>query len=182
MVDRAGRRGGFTCWPRVFLLLAMFGPALASCSADRDPNLFCPRLIIVNEADTLSRFRGEGRDLTDVVYQAAIGAQISECDFDEELLEVPMLVSLRVAPGPADVDRRAAFTYFVAIADADRRILARREFDVQIALPDNQAQVETVDEIIQKIPLTPGQTGLEYFIFVGLALTPEELEYNRKNQ
>ena len=163
--------------------LATFGLAasallLAACGSS-DPDLFCPRLVVPQEADRISRFKGEGQDLTDVQFQAAIDAAITECEFDDGLIEVGMLVRLRVGRGPADEDRVADMTYFVAIAKEDRKILAREEFDIEVELPANQSLVETSEEINQVIPIRDGESGLEYFIFVGFALSPGELDYNR---
>ena len=163
--------------------LATFGLAvsallLAACGSS-DPDLFCPRLVVPQEADRISRFKGEGQDLTDVQFQAAIDAAITECEFDDGLIEVGMLVRLRVGRGPADEDRVADMTYFVAIAKEDRKILAREEFDIEVELPANQSLVETAEEINQVIPIRDGEFGLEYFIFVGFALSPGELDYNR---
>jgi hypothetical protein len=151
------------------------------CGTSESRDLFCPKVVVPREADRISRFQGEGQDLTDVRFLAEIDAVITECEFDDDLIEASMMVRLRVGRGPADESRLADITYFVAIAKDDRQILARREFGVDVELPANQSLVEKREEIDQVIPIRPGETGLEYFIFVGFALSPEELEYNRRN-
>ena len=168
---------------RQILTFGLLGLALftVGCGSSESRDLFCPKVVILREADRLSRFQGEGQDLTDVRFQAEIDAAITECKFEEDLIETSMMVRLRVGRGPADESRLADITYFVAIAKDDRQILARREFDVDVALPENQSLVEKMEEIDQVIPIEPSETGLEYFIFVGFALSPEELEYNRRN-
>ena len=39
-----------------------------------------------------------------------------------------------------------------------------------------------VEELVPRIPLKPGQSGADFLIFVGLSLTPGELQYNRANR
>ena len=39
---------------------------------------------------------------------------------------------------------------------------------------------QTVEELEQTIPLADGETGANIVIVVGIELTPEELEYNRR--
>jgi hypothetical protein len=39
-----------------------------------------------------------------------------------------------------------------------------------------------VDEVVPRIPLKAGENGNNYVIYIGLTITPEELEYNRQNR
>ena len=48
--------------------------------------------------------------------------------------------------------------------------------------PKNRSRMAAVEEITQRIPLQPGQTGADYVIYVGLALTSQELRYNLGNR
>jgi hypothetical protein len=38
------------------------------------------------------------------------------------------------------------------------------------------------EELTQKIPLKAGENGDNYLIYIGLSVTPEELQYNRENR
>lgn len=173
--QRARRFGG-GC---VLLAALMVG----ACAGDDDePRLFCPGVAVVQDAGQIVHFQGEGRDLTDVAYEADIGAAIVECEFDEDVIESELAVRVRVGRGPANVDPRVRFTYFVAIADASRRIVAREEFDVDMALPENKTLIEKVDQVDYQLPVRPGQTGREYRVFIGFVLAPDDYEYNKKNR
>ena len=93
-----------------------------------------------------------------------------------------MTVNLVAFRGPADDDRVAEVAYFVAIADRNKRIVAREEFAVEVPFEGNQTQVLVTDEVEPRIPLRPGETGADYLVYIGLRLSPDELTYNRQNR
>src|SRR3546814_2989712 len=86
-----------------------------------------------------------------------------------------------LARGPANSDRLANITYFVAVSQVDRTVLARESFDIAIPFPGNRTRVSGLEEIGQVITLPAGQDGGDYLIYVGLEPTHEEIEYNRAN-
>ena len=128
------------------------------------------------------RFRPGGRDLTDVVFEAEIKDAALTCEYDENVIESDMRVSIEALRGPANPERIADFAYFVAIATTDQKIVAREEFALEVPLPGNQTRVAVVEEISQRIPLKAGENGNDYVIYIGFALTPEELQYNLDNR
>lgn len=157
--------------------------ALGACSAfDRSPPPPCPAVAQVPEAAELVRFNGQGRDLTDVLFEARIAGVALECDYDGNVVDSAMKVAIQAAHGPADLERQARITYFVAIATRDRKVLAREEFDLVIPFEGNRTRMTAIEEVSPRIPLGEGESGADYVIYVGLALTPEELRYNQENR
>ncbi len=98
------------------------------------------------------------------------------------LSSVTIFFQFLVVDGPADRQRVVDLTYFVAIATRDNRIVAREEFGLSISFEGNRTRVLATDEVSPRIPLGPGQSGEDYVVYVGLALTPDELQYNRENR
>lgn len=137
---------------------------------------------MLRDADRLVRFVGSGRDLTDVEFEAAIQRPVLACRYDNDAVESLLTVNLVALRGPADDDRLARLSYFVAIASADQTIVAREEFPVEIAFEGNQTRVFVSEEVEPRIPLVSGETGADYQVYVGLRLTPDELGYNRENR
>lgn len=169
------------------LAAALLSIAVAGCSLfegeEEDPyRKACPQLVPVVDAMEVTRFRGEGRDLTDVEFEAGIVDINGECELDDEEIVTDMVVTLFARRGPADEDRQVSFRYFVAIADNFENVLVRKEFGVTMEFEGNRSQVGYRDEIEQTIPLKQGQGGRDFRIYVGLVLTPEELERNRQNR
>jgi hypothetical protein len=158
------------------LLVAALTP-LAACN--RTPPA-CPRASIIGEGSTVTKFRdGTGRDLTDIVAQGEIVDVAVECDYDRRGVEVALQVAIAAQRGPADRSRVAEFDYFVAVADAQRTILAKEVFRLRFEFPATQARIGTIEEIEPRIPLKSRAEGVDYQIIVGFQLTPEEIEWNR---
>jgi len=169
--------------------VAVLGLAFVSGCAGSEPPppQPCPAVIEVTDAAALTRFRGEGRDLTDVVFTAAIGDMQFTCEYrdNDMVIETDLRVVMTIVRGPANLDDKAVFEYFVAIARVDptsgnpESIVARAEFDTGAIFEGNRSRSVVPDELAPRIPLKNGETGADYRIYVGLKLTPEELAYNR---
>lgn len=167
---------------------ALAGVALLGCSSAPPPP-DCPRVSVLNEASTLTRFApGPGRDLVDVDYRAEIADLRSGCRFaTEEKQQIDKLV-VAVAPvfmatrGPANESGRADFEYFVSVVGAGKEILNQQRFPVSVAFPGNSTRVEVRQDdppVSIDIPLKDEQTErLE--IVMGLQLSRDELDYNRR--
>lgn len=173
-------------WGGKRAVLALVVPALlaslAGCGSmfsKPAPPPPCPQIAQVDDAATLTRFAGVGRDLTDVAFEAELGPFYGSCGYDEGEIDVELNVQIIASRGPADQARRADFRYFVAIARLDQTVLARAEFDSYIEFPGNQVRAGIVEELAQQIPIQSGERGDHYIIYVGFVLTPEELAFNR---
>ena len=154
---------------------------LSACSSS-GPRLPCPQLFTVSDAERQTKFVGDGRDLTDVEYEAAIRDPVLACRYDDNAVESLLTLNLLVVRGPADDDRVVRVNYFVAISTQDKKILAREEFAVDVEFEGNQTRVLVIEEIEPNIPLRSGETGVDYHIYLGFRLSPEELAYNRENR
>jgi hypothetical protein len=161
-------------------LLVLTG-ALSACGGGADP-LTCPPVVTVPEAASLVKFTGTGRDLTDVLFEAQVQAEGIQCRLDEGVLETEIKVSLAALRGPADEEHLARLRYFVAITTGAQDVIARREFDSELPFEGNRTRIVTRDELRQRFPLNPGTTSADYRIYVGFALSAEELKYNRENR
>ena len=161
--------------------LAASASLLAACAGEEAAPPPCPALVVVKDADRLTRFQGAGRDLTDVLFETEIRNAAIGCKYDDGNVEAGLRVIFATTRGPADETREAKFDYFVAVADRDKNILAREEFDLASEFPGNRNEVLQIDEIEPTIPLAEGKTGSDYIVYVGLILSRDEVEYNRRN-
>lgn len=142
----------------------------------------CPRAVVGEDVGRLTRFSGAGKDPADVVFQAEIGDLTGSCIYDDDKIEVEMQVQITATRGPAATGDTAKFNYFVAVARNDKTILSRDSFDAEIKLPGDEPRNGTADEIDQTIPVPNSEAGGDLTIIVGFEMTPDELEYNRKQR
>ena len=142
----------------------------------------CPKVFLASDISTLTRFRpGGGHDLTDVEFQAELLGYQGSCKYEKNKVTINLAVGFSVARGPA-AGRDAQFEYFVAIPNLYPNKAAKMDFDVAYPYPAGQPRGEFRDEVEIDIPLADRNAGPSNEIYIGLQLTAEELEYNRKQR
>ena len=168
--------------PTLTSLAAAVPLLLAGCSSwfeseDAPP---CPRAALVDGADRVVRFAGEGRTPQDVAFEARILGVGGECEFTDEERRVTVDMALRIegARGPALEGEEAPLSYFVAVVGPEGEVLAREEFATEIPLEEKRAII--VEELEPEIPLPRGRRAASYTVFVWLIVTEEELAANRR--
>lgn len=167
------------------LLAAALG--VGACSSDTAAPPPCPEILIPVDGAKLTRFKpGGGRNVVDVVHEEKIVGFAHMCEYNTDETgagEITVLVApdIESSRGPANESGQADFEYFLAIADQDKRILAKQRFPVTIPFSQSIPKVrwQNQDPNILHIPLKAGQNGTEFTVFVGLQLNREELEYDR---
>ena len=154
---------------------------LSGCGALMDePPGPCPVATQVNDAARLTRFKEGSGDLSDVLFDVAIENVAYACEYDgDTAVDMVITVTMVAAEGPANPDNTASFSYFVAVATSDRQILAREDFPVTVPFEGNTTRVKITETVEPRIPLPPNTNGANYRVFVGLAVTEAELQYNR---
>jgi hypothetical protein len=174
-----------------FLLPAALalGAVVAACGPSTTERVtaaqLCPKVLRVQDAATLTRFRpGRGRDATDTLVQASLSDINVACSRGRDQVEADIVFEIRVAEGPAlaraTPDRKVALEYFVAIIDPQRQILARRTFNADFQFTGNRTKLQSKEELNQRIPLATPNSGGAYQIAVGFVMTPDEVEFNRR--
>ena len=124
----------------------------------------------------------------DVRYEGEIIGFQGGCTYDLEddgsgRVTVTVAVRIGAARGPADRDRRAAFRYFVALADARREVLSKALFETEVAFPGNLSRNAVTDLPVDiTIPLEAGQRGTDFLVYLGFQLTAREVDFNRHRQ
>ena len=148
----------------------------------------CPEYFILEEAATLTKFQdGPGRDLIDIEYLSQIRTIAMECvsDIDKDTKTGEMVV--RLAPvlgvelGAAFNNQETTIRTFVAVINPEDKILYREQLDVPVSFSGNRTRLVVMappTEIV--LPINPEIASRYYRVYGGFALTPEQLEYNRK--
>lgn len=165
---------------------ALLPLALASCSSlfGKKETPPCPPVYILGDASKLTKFRpGPGRDITDVEYEAEITGFTGGCKYDEKGAIVDLQVVFSLKRGPADADRKAEFTYFVAIPYYYPAPDAKAEFETTVTFPEGANYVKYTDEeVVMRVPVKDKDLITKYEIYLGIQATPEELSRNRADK
>ncbi len=169
--------------PRLRIALAAL-PLLALAGCGGDDAQFappCPGAAIVRDGADVTRYRGPGQDLTDLALSGRITGLQGKCTrADRGAMLATVTVGLELTRGPAAPGRTAELAYFVAVSRGDQ-ILDKRVFPLRAEFPPNTDRLRLVgDDVELRLPTPPGTDASVYSIQVGLQLTPEELERNRR--
>lgn len=156
---------------------------LAGCAGSGELAVKCPEIRIPQNTERLTRFRpGDGRDITDVRLQAEVTYLSGECTVEEDVIEMTFPVAVAAQRGPANEEGVSPVTLFVAVATADRTILSRRELPLRLTFPGNKVRIISREELSVEIPRQEGDGVRDYLVFLGFALSREELTFNRQEE
>ncbi len=187
--DAEGRRTAQCGGPgaSALILLVLFLGVLTACSGDDEPRLFCPLGVPVRDASYVVRYDGQGRDLTNVLFEAEVVDVLVLCAIDQNDdsadIELEVVVTVRAIRGLADQTRQAEFNYFVAVTDPQRNVLVREAFDMTVPFEGSQSRLRVEDRLdISEFTIPSAEVSGNYKVYVGLELTPEEVEFNRNRR
>jgi hypothetical protein len=159
-----------------FLPLLALG-LLSACGADKiiPP---CPPVRIDAATAHMTKFKdGAPQDMTNMEYRAEVVGYKGECVFRDDKVELSMDIDFAVETGPA-AEGPAKVSYFVAIPQFFPRAEGKRVLEVT-AKPGKGPQRIRESNVRAVIPLKKNEPAAAYDIYVGLQLTPAQLEYNR---
>jgi len=155
---------------------------LAACSRPDQFAPACPELKLLNDGADLARFNERGQDVTDLLVSARISAVPASCEAGSRgKVNATMRVVMVASRGPALPERSAQVPYFVTVMDG-QRVLQQKDYVMPVSFPPNVDQVTVAsDDIMMEFPVTPEKSAAAYTIFVSFRLTPQQLQYNRRN-
>lgn len=174
-------------------LFCLIAVALAACDNKQifgvRVDLPCPNRDVIDDAKKRVQFRDDGQDLTDVLSEVEITGISIGCAtlLDRQTLSGSMDVAVQVAfdvkRGPANRTRVAPFSYFISVVNNARKVLYREEFELTPGFSGTKNKISINGQrVVLELPIQSGQTGRTYNVLVGMALTREELAYNRKKR
>ena len=156
---------------------------LAGCfsSTESTGKLVCPTPVIAPDLDAAATLRDGGDGPADIRYGIKFVAVKTNC----RTQKIGLTAETRLAFVAARSDQTVShgeFAYFVAVADAQRNILNKKQYTVSFDFVPRQKQLQISDQVAVSLPLRDLSDGGKYIIIVGLQLSPEQLEFNRKQQ
>jgi hypothetical protein len=157
--------------------------ALAACSGGTKSTgkLVCPTPLIAPELDAAAQWRPGGNGPEDISFGVKLLSVNTVCRTEKIGLSADARITF-VAARTDPAVKRGDFAYFIAVADAQRNILNKKEYKVSVEFAPRQNQLEVSDLVAVGLPVRDLSSGGKYLIIVGLQLTPEQLEFNRKQE
>jgi hypothetical protein len=167
-------------------LLGLAGCALVAvlsgCSSTGSSRYTCPAVIVAPDLDAIALFGpGEGRAVSDVQVGAKLEAARIRCRREEHGVAVDTRVDITGFRNAPDIRTRDV-TYFVAITDGQRNIVAEQDFTMPIEFVPRQNFRKMEDAITQHIPLSDLKAGDTYVVIFGFRLSSEQLAFNRAHR
>jgi hypothetical protein len=167
---------------RSSFLPAAAAALLVSACASEPEFRPCPPAGAVSGVERMTSFRpGGGEDLTEVRFTARVQSVDSVCEYDDDGVEVAMNIRLVAERGPADTARQADLQYFVAVENGAGNFTAKEVYDVVLPFEGNRRRVGVVEEIDVTIPRPADSSFADIRILVGLQISPEQVDYNRRS-
>lgn len=177
----ARARGARLALRNVTLLAAAAG-SLAACNSSEGFAPVCPQLALLRDGGDLTRFAGNGRDITDLVLDAHLTAVPANCkylDRSSTKVQATLSVMMSLGRGPAMRGRAIDVPYFIAVTESDR-VLDRQGYALRAEFPANADRITArSDPVTLDFPVSREKSAAAYQIWVSFQLTPEELAYNR---
>jgi hypothetical protein len=163
-------------------VLAVLMLGLAGCGGTQSiGKLSCPTPLVAPDLDVAADLRPGGSGPSDVRFGVKLVSVNSNCSTEKIGLSADVRVAFVVARADPKLTR-AEFAYFVAIADAQRNILNKKEYKVSVEFSPRLSRLNVSDDVAVGLPLHDLSNGGKYLIIVGLQLTPEQLDFNRKQE
>jgi hypothetical protein len=137
-------------------------------------------LALLPDAADITRFNGQGRDLSNLVISGHIRAVPAVCKPGDKPTTVvaTLHVEADMTLGPAAAGVQNV-KYFIALLQGDK-VVGEQDFSYAPSFAANVSRTSIKGEDIEVIvPVSKTVSAAAYRIFVGFRLSPEELAYNR---
>lgn len=165
------------------LVLLLVLPFLGACQTER-MLAKCPSSGILAETSTMSVFaRGKAMVPANFAYRVELRRATTSCsiDKDEHTTESDLELLFSGYRPHAGAAAEYNVPFFVAINDSDGNLILKKTYSARLAFGEGQTRVNVVQPVESlKIRMPRSKQAFDYHLIVGLQLTKEQLEYNRK--
>ena len=131
----------------------------------------------------MTKFKdGASQDLSNIEYQVEIVGFEGECVFGGDKVEVLLDVDFRIASGPAAQAGPISFYYFAAIPQYFPKPSGKNVFEIRPQLLGGATRPLSLTEsdVSIEIPLSKEQPAASFDVYLGLQLSDDQLEFNRR--
>lgn len=157
---------------------------VAACGSSTKQTVLapCPRVTILADGADITRYRpGAPPDLAAMVADGRIAGVGVTCDYVRGGgVEVKVAAIMDVERGPASRGNRAELPWFLAVTSGDdSQFVERKNALLSVNFEGNQTR-SRVTSAPESIMFPAGRNPAEYRVRISFALSPEELDRNRR--
>lgn len=159
------------------------GCATNKAKREANPGV-CPNALVLADAARQIEFDG-AEELENVAYTAEIQNIELACRFYEDKpIDASVKFTLAVGRGPKGEELQHDFTYFVAVTRTNLEVIAKQEYVIPAKFDEDEKVLVFEEKIDQILIPRANETiaGNNFEVVVGMALTPEQLLFNRSGK
>ncbi|MDX1739486.1 MAG: hypothetical protein R3261_14700, partial [Alphaproteobacteria bacterium] len=106
------------------------------------------------------------------------------CEVNDDNIRVFLNIKMAASRGPALKSSETEVGLIIAITDLEGKLIApapigHRNLPINLVFPENQSSISYRELVMVEIPRAEDQPSDEFNIYVSLAMTPAEYEYNK---
>jgi hypothetical protein len=158
------------------------GAIVSGCANTPPPP--CPPVRVDSATATMTKFNdGASQDLSNVDYQVEIVGFKGECVFTDGKVEVILDLDFRITSGPAAQAGPISFYYFAAVPQYFPQPSGKKVFEIQSRLTGGATRPMSLTEsdVSVEIPLSKERPAASFDVYLGLQLSDDQLEFNRRS-
>ena len=159
-------------------------PLLSACGAfgSKTPPPRCPEVLLLKHANSVTYFKpGLGRDITDVLATIAITDFRGECEYNRKRTSAKITLNVfsTCGAGPQIGENLQISAILLRSQNSIRRLREKAFSHCRQNFREIKHASIFIDEVRLEIPMPPRPKIDEYSIYMGIQLTPQQLEYNQ---
>jgi hypothetical protein len=165
------------------LVLVLAATLVGSCQTDR-MLAKCPSTGILAETSSMTVFApGEPMIPANVVYRIDARQAKTDCDIDKDTRTANASLQISFRGYRAKGGGAAEYTvpFFVAVNDTDNKMVMKKTYSTRLAFQPGQTVVDFTQPIdVIPVRIARNKQAYDYHMIVGLLLSKQQLDYNRK--
>ena len=142
----------------------------------------CPHVGVLDQADRITAFNGQGEDITDVEVRAELNKVVTKCEYniDDSTISFDIAFNGVAEIGPGARSRTVNLPVFVAVTRRFGKLVKKQQLTLPVTFAPGQTKVSFMKTLENNvIPYGQGADGRIYYVLVGFQLTKDQLAYNR---
>jgi len=168
---------------RISAVVLLSTLALSACSTDRKHGMCPGASVLANTADA-SFFRDKAvGDPSGILYEVVAGGVTTDCTFDrdEGTTDSSLTITFRATRTPTGDAASYSLPYFVVLTRDGTRIVSRQIYATPFTFQPGEATTTFTADIPSLVTrLDNGKLPYDYGFLVGVQMTQDQLDYNKK--